>query len=245
MFLRPVLFFALVGWSTVGFAESAIVAVDVGHGLADGGAISARGRSEFEFNRVFAGVLAASLRERRLAVREINFAGDIGGLAERPLQAAGSDFFIAIHHDSIGESWLKPWDWDGGETSYTDVKRGFGIFVSARNPDPATSLRCASSLGAVLRRAGFVPSDWHGRKHLPADAENGVWYYDNLVVLYRTTLPAVLFEAGVIKHREEELDLLDPQRQARMADAVATGLAGCLSVREKSVPASVPARISP
>jgi N-acetylmuramoyl-L-alanine amidase len=81
-----------------------------------------------------------------------------------------------------------------------------------------------------LRRRGFVPSTWHARKHLAADAENGVWYYDNLVVLYRTTLPALLFEAGVIKHREEELELLDPERQAAMADALATGLAACLSV---------------
>jgi N-acetylmuramoyl-L-alanine amidase len=83
----------------------------------------------------------------------------------------------------------------------------------------------------MMRRAGFEPSPWHGRKHLPADADNGVWYYDNLVVLYRTTLPAVLFEAGVIKHRDEELELLDPERQARMADAVATGIAACLYVR--------------
>ena len=74
----------------------------------------------------------------------------------------------------------------------------------------------------------------NGRKHLAADAANGVWYYDNLVVLYRTTLPAVLFEAGVIKHREEELELLDPERQARMADALATGIAACLAVRGKS-----------
>lgn len=215
-----------------------IVAVDVGHGLKDRGAISARGRSEFEFNRVLAGVLADVLREKHLAVREINFAGDIGSLVERPKQAAGSDFFIAIHHDSISENWLKFWDWDGSEQSYTEVKRGFGIFVSAQNPDLATSLRCASSMGAMLRLAGFTPSPWHGRRHIAADSENGVWYYDNLVVLYRTTLPAVLFEAGVIKHREEELELLDGERQARMADAQASGIAACLSVREKSVPVS-------
>jgi N-acetylmuramoyl-L-alanine amidase len=43
--------------------------------------------------------------------------------------------------------------------------------------------------------------------------------------------PALLFEAGVIKHREEELELLEPHRQARMADALATGIAACLSVR--------------
>ena len=212
-------------------AEPTLVAVDVGHGRLDTGAISARGRPEFAFNRDFAGLLATTLRQRELGVKEVNFDGHIGSLAARPKAAHGSDFFISIHHDSISEPWLLDWEWDGKPQRYTEVKRGYGIFVSAQNPDPATSLRCASAIGAMMRRAGFEPSTWHARKHVAADAENGVWYYDNLVVLYRTTLPAVLFEAGVIKHRDEELELLDPERQARMADAVATGIAACLYVR--------------
>lgn len=218
---------------TAAFADAAEVAVDVGHGLKDSGAISARGRAEFLFNADLARMLRGSLLDHALAVREINFDGAIGSLAERPAQAAGSDFFISVHHDSVGESYLLPWVWEGQALTHTEVKRGFGIFVSALNPDIQTSLQCASAIGALLRRAGFSPSSWHGRKHPAADAENGVWYYDNLVVLYRTTLPAVLFEAGVIKHREEELELLDAGLQARMADAVATGIAACLSVREK------------
>lgn len=218
--------------------ELPMIAIDVGHGVRDSGAISARGRSEFAFNQTFAAVLAEAVDQRGFPLRKVNFAGDIGSLVARPIQARDSAFFISIHHDSISEQYLKHWDWDGQETSYTDVKRGYGIFVSAQSPDLATSLRCASAMGSQLRRAGFVPTPWHGRKHLAADAENGVWYYDNLVVLYRTTLPAVLFEAGVIKHREEELELLDPERQARMADALATGIAACLSVREKSAPGS-------
>lgn len=234
-FLRILVF--ILAWLTTAVLSAApLVAVDVGHGIKDSGAISARGRPEFEFNRQLAGVLANALIDHGLAVREINFAGDIGSLAERPQQAVGSDFFIALHHDSVSERYLQFWEWDGRQASYTEVKRGFGIFVSAQNPDLATSLRCASTIGAVLRRAGFIPTPWHSRKHVPADAENGVWYYDNLVVLYRTTLPAVLFEAGVIKHREEELELLDPERQARMADALATGIAACLYVKEISVP---------
>ena len=217
-------------------ATPPLVAVDVGHGEKDTGAISARGRSEFAFNRDFAGVLATTLRQHELGVKEVNFDGRIGSLQARPQAANGSDFFISIHHDSIGEAWLLPWEWEGQAQTYTEVKRGYGIFVSAQNPDLATSLRCASTIGAMMRRAGFEPSTWHARKHQPADAENGVWYYDNLVVLYRTKLPAVLFEAGVIKHRDEELELRDPERQARMADAVATGIAGCLYVRGVDAP---------
>lgn len=229
--------FALIFGATFALAAPPLIAVDVGHGGKDTGAISARGRTEFEFNRDFAGLLAATLRERELGVREVNFDGNIGSLAARPFAAIGSDFFIAIHHDSVGEPWLLDWEWNGQPQRYTEVKRGFGIFVSAQNPDLETSLRCASTIGAMMRRAGFVASDWHARKHVPADAENGVWYYDNLVVLYRTTLPAVLFEAGVIKHRDEELELLDPERQARMADAVATGIAACLFVSGSGKPA--------
>jgi len=217
--------------STATGAAAPRVAVDVGHTLADPGASSARGRSEFAFNLDFAKVLAAALWAEKIKVQEVNFDGLIGSLAERPAQARGSDFFIAVHHDSIAADYLEFWDWDGEEASYTTLKRGFGIFVSRRNPELAASLRCASAMGAMLRRAGFVPTPWHARKHQPADADNGVWYYDNLVVLHKATFPAVLFEAGVIKHREEELELRDPERQARMADALATGVAACLAVK--------------
>ncbi len=222
------------------FAVSALagprVAVDIGHGLADPGAISARGRAEFLFNRDLGEQLRAALTLHGHDVVPVNFAGDVTVLAERPRLAAGSDFFLSVHHDSVGPPWLAEWTWEGRVHTYTEAKRGFGLFVSAQNPDLDTSLRCASTIGAVLRRAGFAASDWHGRKHVAADAENGVWYYDNLVVLYRTTLPAVLFEAGVIKHRDEELELLDPERQARMVDAVATGIAACLFVTGKPAP---------
>jgi N-acetylmuramoyl-L-alanine amidase len=235
MIFHHVIFFLLFSLLTVTVAAAPLVAIDVGHGLVAYGAVSARGLTEYAFNRELAEVLAEAVRNKGLGVREVNFDGGISKLTDRPLAARGSDFFIAIHHDSISQQYLSFWDWDGSEASYTDVKRGYGIFVSAQNPHLATSLRCASSIGSQMRRAGFVPTPWHGRKHLAADLENGVWYYDNLVVLYRTTLPAVLFEAGVIKHREEELELRDPERQARMADAVATGIAGCLFVTEKSV----------
>ena len=231
MDLLRLLVFIVLGVSTAVAAEAAELAIDVGHGWRDQGATSARGRGEFEFNLDLARQLQSAVAAHALAVRPVNFAGDIPSLAARPQAAAGSDFFISIHHDSVGEAWLLPWRREGRELSYTEVKRGFGLFVSAANPDLETSLRCASAMGAMLRRAGFVPSAWHARKHQPADRQNGVWYYDNLVVLYRTTLPAVLFEAGVIKHRDEELALRDPALQARMADALATGLAACMAVR--------------
>ena len=224
--------FLAIALASVSFGAWAqpLVAIDVGHSLANPGAISARGRPEFSFNLELAGQLRQALEAHGLAVLPVNFDGRIASLAARPEAAAGSALFVSVHHDAVSERWLLPWAWNGQPQTYTEAKRGFGLFVSRQNPLPETSLRCASAMGAMLRRAGFAPSAWHGLKHDPADADNGVWFYDNLVVLYRTTLPAVLVEAGVIKHRDEELELLDPARQARMADALATGVAACLSV---------------
>ena len=90
------------------------------------------------------------------------------------------------------------------------------------------SSRCASAIGAAMRLAGFAPTRHHYPKHPWSDEENAVHWHDNLVVLHRTTMPAVLFEAGILKNRDEELLLRDPARRARMADEIATGLSACL-----------------
>ena len=216
-------------------ANAAEVAVDVGHTLAASGAVSARGGKEFDFNRVLASRVAKALSARDLRVRPINFDGRIESLEARPQQAAGSDFFIAIHHDSVQAELLEYWVWNGTPQTFSDRYTGFSLFVSRQNPDQATSLRCASAIGARLRRLGFTPATHHadslsGHARPYADVDNAVHYYDNLIVLYRTRLPAVLFEAGIIKHRAEEQALRDPERQERMADAIATGIAACLYV---------------
>ena len=215
------------------------VAVDAGHTLAAHGASSARGGREFDFNRVLAKRVSHELGLRQLDVRPINFDGKIESLAARPEQAAGADFFISIHHDSVHADLLQEWDWQGSPQTYSDDYSGFALFVSHDSPDLATSLRCASAIGARLRRLGFQPARHHanppsGTPRAVADAANAVHYYDKLVVLYRTTLPAVLFEAGVIKNRDEELLLLDANRQARMADGIATGIAACLYAAQGS-----------
>lgn len=211
------------------------VAIDVGHTLEASGAVSARGIREFDFNQILAKRLVSAFAERAISVRPINFDGRIENLTARPQQGVGADFFISIHHDSVQAELLETWEWNGLKQTYSDRHAGFALFVSRNNPDLNTSLRCASAIGARLRRMGFVPATHHadslpGRARPYADADNAVHYFDNLIVLYRTTLPAVLFEAGVIKHRDEELALSDPVRQSLMADAMATGIAACLYV---------------
>ena len=68
-----------------------------------------------------------------------------------------------------------------------------------------------------MRGAGFTPSLYHaapiaGEFKSFADRDNGVHYYDNLVVLKTARQPALLLEAGVIVNRDEELAMASPER---------------------------------
>ncbi|BAL26652.1 N-acetylmuramoyl-L-alanine amidase [Azoarcus sp. KH32C] len=220
--------FAAPGPVSADAAEPALVAIDVGHSLAAPGATSARGRREFEFNRELAQAVAAALTRLELRTVIVNEDGKIGSLAERPAQVPHADLLISIHHDSVGEEELSDWMWEGQPQRYSDRWKGHSLFVSRRNPDPERSLLCASAIGARLQRAGFEPTDKNARRREYADPQHAVHYYDDLVVLYRAQQPALLFEAGVIRHREEELALRDPQHQAAMASEIATGVAACL-----------------
>ncbi len=204
------------------------VAVDIGHTLDAPGATSARGRTEFAFNRDLGFAVLAALRERGLATRVVNADGRIASLRARPAAAEGAGFLLSIHHDSVGAHELLPWTWNGETLDYNDDFAGHSLFVSRENPQTPLSVLCARTIGARLQRLGFVPTHKNGRRRSYADFEHAVHYYDGLAVLRHARMPAVLFEAGVIKNREEELLLRDPVRQARMADGIATGLAACL-----------------
>lgn len=226
------------------------VAVDVGHTLSASGATSARGTSEFDFNLNLAQVLRPALESRGIAVQPVNFDGlidvpnDSGGasggnsgagnsLQARVDAAAGSAFLLSIHHDSVQPSKLIPWTWEGRHLDYSDEYRGFVFFVSHRNPQLAKSLACASAMGRALRQRGFVPATHHGTTPAGtprpwADEENGVRFYDTLYVISHSPMPAALFEAGMLKNREEELLLLERGRQGVMAEGLSEGLAGCL-----------------
>lgn len=213
------------------YSPGVLVAVDIGHTLTAPGATSARGRSELSFNRDLALAVEAALRQLGMNTVLVNSDGQIASLAARPGSVPDADFFLSIHHDSVSEWELRTWEYDGVEHTYSDAWKGHSMFVSSRNPAVRLSTLCGSAMGARLQRTGFVPTTKNARKHAYADPLHAVHYYDNLVVLYRALQPALLFEAGVIKHREEELLLRDPARQARMADSIATGVAACMQVR--------------
>lgn len=218
--------------------SSSVIAVDVGHSKVHPGAISARGVPEFQFNANLAREVAEALRQDSMTVALIGADGGMTGLKERTAEAraARAGFFLSIHHDSVKDGYLKPWMWQGAAHQYADPQfSGFGLFVSRKNPHLLQSLRCASAIGARLEAAGFHHSTYHADPVLGegrdwADEQNGVYYYDNLVVLKTAKQPAVLLEAGVIVNRDEEAALASGQEQGKMVGAVRAGLEACGAV---------------
>src|SRR4029077_2960676 len=57
-------------------------------------------------------------------------------------------------------------------------------------------------------------------RRLLGDAQEGVYRYDQLMVLLGTHMPAVLLEAGSIINREEELRMGSAEHQALVSAAV-------------------------
>lgn len=226
-----------VGFTLAGVALASVaqdpVAVDVGHFLEKPGATSAYGVTEFDYNQTLAAVIAARLESDGVPVRLIGYRGEMSDLYARAPQAeaAGAKFFLSVHHDSVRAEYQQTWIVNGTEQRYSDYAHGFSLFVSRKNPRLAESLACASSMGRALRAAGLRPTPHHaeaaGIGRPWADQENGVYYYDNLVVLKTATVPAVLLEAGVIVHPVEAQELATPARRQLTADAVAAGLSAC------------------
>ncbi len=214
-------------------AGAAKIAVDVGHFLKKPGVISARGVAEFQYNLQLAQEVEAALRRaghKTLMIGEDGQAEDLGRRAPR---ANGMDLFISIHHDSVQPRLFAAWEFEGETRNFSDRFSGYSLFVSRLHPNVRASLRCASAIGAELRQAGFTPSRYHadpvlGENRPFADEANGVHYFDNLAVLKTARVPALLFEAGVIVNRGEELRMRDPAVRAKIVTAVVSGVESCL-----------------
>ncbi len=204
-------------------ATSKEVAVDVGHSHNKPGVISVTGIPEFEYNRTLAFKVRDLLLASGLRVRMIGERGDFDELATRTQAARGADLFVSIHHDSVQERYLP----------VADKFSGFSLFVSRNNPQVEKSRECASAIGAEMLKAGYTRSLYHadpvlGESRPYADEAHGVHYFDNLAVARTATMPALLFEAGVLVNRAEEARLARPETQAAMAAAIAQGVVRCL-----------------
>jgi N-acetylmuramoyl-L-alanine amidase len=188
------------------------LAIDIGHYRAAPGAISATGIAEFEYNLALArGVLTALRKAGFTTAFLIGETGTLLQLRERTrvAQAERAMLFVSLHHDSVQARYLSEWRVDSKPEHYSDNFHGYSVFVSDRNPYPATSLQFAELFGAALLAEGLTPSLHHaepipGEGKLLIDKRLGLYRFDNLVVLSSASMPAVLLESAIIVNRAEE-----------------------------------------
>jgi N-acetylmuramoyl-L-alanine amidase len=208
---------------------SLVVVIDVGHTATASGALSARGVPEFQFNLALGQAIESALKAAGLHHVHLSIVteGARTQLAARTMQANAlkPDFFISIHHDDVQRRYYQQWTFDGKERSYSDKFSGYSIFVSSYNADVRASTRFATFLGDQLKSHGMHPTMHHAEK-IPGegrelvDLDRGIYRYDQLYVLRHVNSPAILFEAGIITNRDEELALGSTQRREAVAQVV-------------------------
>ncbi|MBF0271660.1 MAG: N-acetylmuramoyl-L-alanine amidase [Magnetococcales bacterium] len=205
------------------------VAVDVGHALFSAGATSARGKPEYEFNLSMGTLIHDELIKNGLS-RSFLIVNP-PGLKDRVriAEEKQADLFVSVHHDSVQSFYLRNWTVDGKNQRYCDLFRGYSILLSPKGLQYSTSLELAQMIGRRFRAAGFLPAYHHsknipGGRHNMIDEELGIYQFDNLVVLKYAVMPAILIEFGVIVHRDEELQLQQPETRDKLVKGVVEGI---------------------
>ena len=205
--------------------------LDVGHTRQSDGAISARNVPEFDFNLRLAKRIEEKLKsegfvETRVLVTDGKARPSLFKRAAAA-NSSGADLLLSIHHDSVPDRLLEDWQFEGKKSHFNDRFSGYSLFVSHDNPQFELSLKFAQLLGHQIKARGLeyakqytLPIMGRYRREL-LDKDVGVYRYDELVVLGRTRMPAVLLEAGSIINRDEELAMNSPERQDLISAAVA------------------------
>src|SRR5216684_8898179 len=210
------------------------VILDVGHTAEAPGAISARNVPEYDFNLRLATQIERSLIEDGFnkTVLLVTAGRARPSLFDRAAKANGlsANLLVSIHHDSVPDSLLENWEFEGKESHFSDRFSGHSIFVSYENPHLNGSLLFGRLLGNELKDRGLQYARQYtlpimGRyRHKLVDPDVGVYRYDQLVVLRGTRMPAVLFEAGSIINREEELQMNSAERLDLISASLTTAV---------------------
>jgi N-acetylmuramoyl-L-alanine amidase len=210
------------------------IVLDVGHTSKSEGATSARDRPEFAFNlqlarRIEEQLKAAGFAGTKLLVTEGNARSS---LVKRVAVANSlpADLFLAIHHDSVPNKLLEDWKFEGKKLHFSDRFSGYSVWVSHDNPEFKTSLSFAELLARAMKAQGLDYAHQYTQaimghyQHPILNKETGVYSYDQLIVLRKTRMPAVLLEAGSIINRDEELKMDSAERRDIISGAVAAAM---------------------
>ena len=126
---------------------------------------------------------------------------------------------------------LEDWEFEGKKSHFSDRFSGYSVFVSRRQcglqDQPLRSPNCSAK---EMKAQGLQYAEQYtqaimGRyRHPLLNKETGVYSYDELIVLRKTRMPAVLLEAGSIINRDEELKMDSPERR----DIISSGVAAAV-----------------
>jgi N-acetylmuramoyl-L-alanine amidase len=227
--------------------------LDVGHTAeVNYGATSARGAHEYDFNLRLAKVIHKDLISAGFSKITLQIIKDHRhrALFQRAKKAnkIPADLFLSIHHDSVPDSLLEKWEYEGEERGFSDRFKGHSIFVSIDNGNYQGSLQFGHMLGNQMKARGlkytphYTDKIMGDRQRVLVDPEAGVYRYDQLIVLKDTKMPAALLEAGSIINRDEELILAAPERQNLISASVVDAVKEFCAARAKpATPAPAPA----
>jgi N-acetylmuramoyl-L-alanine amidase len=206
------------------------IVVDVGHTVESDGATSARNVPEYAFNlrlarRIEAQLKTAGFAATKLIVTEGRARPSLFKRVETANELH-ANLFLSIHHDSVPNKLLEDWDFEGKPSHFSDRFSGYSVYVSHDNAEFKTSLTFAEMIGRQMKAKGLRYAEQYTQaimghyRHPLLNKETGVYSYDELVVLRKTRMPAVLLEAGSIINRDEELKMNSPERQDMVSSAV-------------------------
>ena len=210
------------------------IVVDVGHTAKSEGAISARNVPEFAFNLRLAQRIEQKLKSAGFAAAKllVTEGGARQSLVRRVAAANDlpADLFLSIHHDSVPNKLLEDWEFEGRKNHFSDRFSGYSVWVSHSNPDFKTSLSFAELLAKQMKAQGLDYAHQYTQpimghyQHPILNKDTGVYSYDELIVLRKTRMAAVLLEAGSIINRDEELKMGSSERRDIISNGVAAAV---------------------
>jgi len=210
---------------TVFAAPESLVVIDPGHSISSRGAISCSGKGENVYNQILAQQIVQRISTPNRKVL-VTTTGESLSLGQRAKLSKGADIFLSIHHDSVQPQFIKILK-AGDTVKYCSKKAtGFSIFVSKNNPQYKSSFRLAQRLGVALLNRGLTPTLHHaelitGESRTLLDNKMGIYQFDRLEVLKKAQSPAILLEAAVIVHPDNDKLAQTKTFQQNIADAVA------------------------
>ena len=205
-----------------------VIVLDPGHTKKNPGALSVRGIFEVEYNDKLVQQITVTLSQNGFAVvttRQLDQEMDLDARVNKA-NAQKALALLSIHHDSAQLIHLEQVQRSGMNVYRTrEPIRGYSIFVSSLNPKYKESLQLAYLLGEALLKMGRKPTLHHaeaiaGENRPLLDQRLGIYQFDDLIILKKAKIPAVLLEFGVLVDEQDEAYVSDETNRKVLADII-------------------------